>query len=100
MNRRERKSMEKKLGIDKYKKSMPRAQRFENIRQNILEGKKMQEKMKEVVRLQENQKKDEADSQKIASIATDLMFNKGMDYVSAQEEAKKIYQKELESTKG
>jgi len=97
MNRRERKAMEKRLGLDKYKRGLPRAQRFEMMSQNIIEGRKMEDQMREVRRLQENQKSDSVASSRIASIATDLIINKGMDWVKAQEEAVKIYKQEVES---
>jgi hypothetical protein len=97
MNRRERKIMEKRLGLHKYKKNLTREERFRQMAENIEEGKRTQERMKEVRRLQEQGKKDEVDSARISSIATDLIVNKGMDWVSAQEEAKEIYKREVES---
>ena len=97
MNRRERKHMEKQLGMNKLKKRMTNAQRFENMRQNIENGKKIQEEMKEVRRRQEQGNQDQEASQRIASIATDLMVNKDVPYVEAQEKAREIYQKEVES---
>lgn len=99
MNRRERKAMEKKMGLDDYKKSLPRAQRFEMMRQNIIQGKKIEEEMKDLRRRQDNEKSDNIAASRIASIATDLMINKGMDWVSAQEEAANIYKKEIELEK-
>jgi len=100
MNRRERKAMEKRLGLDKYKKGLPRAERFEMTRQNILEGKKLESQMKEVRRVQENQTNDNAASARIASIATDLIVNKGMSWVEAQDKAKEIYKQEVETAVG
>lgn len=97
MNRRERKHMEKQLGIANHKKSLTRAERFEMMRQNILHGKQMEEKMKENRRLQEQRKIDEGSAQRISSIATDLMVNKGVPYVEAVEKAKEIYKQEVES---
>lgn len=99
MNRRERKIMEKRLGLTKHKKNMTREERFRQMSENIEEGKRMQERMKEVRRLQEQGKKDEVDSARISSIATDLIVNEGMDWVSAQEEAKERYKREVESAK-
>lgn len=99
MNRRERKRMEKQFGISKYKKKMSRAQRFENMRENILHGKELEAKMQEVRRVQEQKKSDDNSANRIASIATDLIVNKEMDYVTAMEEAKKIYQAESENQK-
>jgi hypothetical protein len=98
MNRRERKKMEKEFGITKAKKNMTREQRFETMRDNILQGKKMQEDMKEVRRVQEQGKSDEVASQRISSIATDLMINHDVPYVEAMEQAKELYKQEVESS--
>ena len=97
MNRAERNKMEKQYGITKHKKSMTRAERFETMRQNIEQGKDIQEKMKETRRLQEQGKSDEIASARIASIATDLMINHDVPYVEAQEKAKELYKQEIES---
>lgn len=87
MNRRERKNMEKKLGIDKYKQSLTRAQRFELMAQNIAEGKRKQERLKEEMRVQSNAQKDAIINKKISDRALELMLE-GLDYYSAQEKAK------------
>jgi len=89
--------MEKQLGITKHKKNMTREQRFEAMRENIKHGKGLQENMKEVRRLQDQGKADENANNRISSIATDLMVNKGMGWVEAQEEAKEVYKREIES---
>lgn len=88
MNRKERKQMEKKLGIAKYKQSLTRAQRFELMAQNIAEGKKKQERLKEEMRIQSNAQKDAIVNKKISDRALELMLNDGLDYYSAQEKAK------------
>jgi len=93
MNRRDRKSLEKRLGISKHLKKLSRTEKFERMRNNILEGKKKEEEMKEVVRLQLAGKKDEVDNNKIASMATDLMIRDGLSYIDALEKAKESYQK-------
>lgn len=97
MNRRERKHMEKQLGMHKLKKNMTREQRFENMRRNIEAGNKMQDEMKNVRRLQEQGQQDQDAAARIASIATDLMVNKEVPYVEAQEQAKEIYKREIEA---
>ena len=97
MNRRERKNMEKQFGMDKLKKNMTREQRFENMRSNIQNGKKLQEEMKETRRVQEQGSADKEASSEIASIATDLMINKDVPYVEAQEQAKEIYKQRVEA---
>jgi hypothetical protein len=88
MTRKERKIWEKKLGLDKYKKSLPRAQRFEMMRNNIIEGNRKEAEMKEFVKLQNNKQEDEQIKNKISKRAIDLMLNEGMDYYSATERAK------------
>jgi predicted S18 family serine protease len=97
MNRSERKKMEKVLGISKHKKSLTRTEKFEMMRQNILHGKELQNKMKESRRVQDQKKIDESSAQHISSIATDLIINKGVPYVEAVEQAKEIYKQEVES---
>jgi hypothetical protein len=93
MNRRERRALEKKLGITKHRKSMTFDKRIESIRQNIIEGKKKQDGMKENQRVQENKDKDQAESNQIASLATELMIKNGISYIEALEEAKKSLEK-------
>jgi hypothetical protein len=97
MNRRERKAMEKKLGLDKYKKGLSRAARFDMMSQNIEEGRKRQSQMADARKVQDTKTADEASSARISSIATDLMINKGMDWVSAQDKAVELYKEEIES---
>ncbi len=91
MNRRERRAMEKRLGITKYKKSLPMNKRFEMIEQNIIEGKKMQAKLKEDIRVKENAKSDAEVNKKIADRALELMMKDSMDYYSATEKAKEEF---------
>ena len=98
MNRRQRKQMEKQLGITKLKQKMTNKERFEAIRENIIAGKQMEAEMRETRRRQEENQQDKNASSRISSIATDLMINKGMDYVAAQAEAKEQYKREVEST--
>jgi len=94
MNRKERKQLEKRLGLNKFKKTLTRQQRFDRMRENIIEGRKKEEEMKEVVRLQKEGKVNEVDNNQIASLATDIMINEGMSYIDALEKAKQTYQKE------
>jgi len=98
MNHREKRRMQKKLGILKHKNSLPRNERFARLRENILEGKKKEKEMKEVVRLQKEGKKDEVNNNRIASITTELMIKKKISYIDALEEAKEIYKREVEAT--
>jgi hypothetical protein len=93
MNRRERRAMEKRLGITKYRKSLPLSKRFEMIDQNIIEGKKMQNKLKEDNRVKDNAKADAEINKKIADRALELMMKEDMDYYSATEKAKEEFGK-------
>lgn len=93
MNRRERRAMEKKLGITKYRQSLPLGKRFEIIEQNIIEGKKMQNKVKEDIRVKDNAKADAEINKKIADRALELMMKESMDYYSATEQAKEEFGK-------
>jgi hypothetical protein len=88
MNRKEKKIWEKKLGLDKYKKSLTRAQRFEMMRNNIIEGNRKEAEMKEFLKIQNNKQEDDQIKNKISSRAVDLMLNEGLDYYSATEKAK------------
>lgn len=99
MNRRERRNLEKRLGLQKHVKTLTREEKFERMRQNIIEGKKKEEEMREHVRVMQGGDKDKVDNNKIASMATDLMIKDGMSYIDALEKAKEIYQKELEAAK-
>jgi len=94
MVRRERRSLEKKLGISKHTKTLSRKEKFERIRQNIIEGNNKQKEMKEVVRLQYQGNQDQIDNSKIASLTTELMIKENLDYIDALEKAKEQYMKE------
>jgi hypothetical protein len=92
MNKKEIKQLEKRLGLNKFKKTLTRQQRFDRMRENIIAGRKKEEAMKEVVRLQKEGKVEEVDNNQIASIATDLMISEGLSYIDALEKAKETYQ--------
>ena len=97
MNRKERRHMEKQLGITKMKKNMTNKERFEQMSQNIEHGRELEAKMKETVRVQGNKKIDEDSAARISSITTDLMINQGVAYVDAVEQAKELYKQEVEA---
>lgn len=91
MNRRERKQLEKRLGLNKFKKTLTRQQRFDRMRENILEGSKKEAEMKEVRRLQEEGAQIQIDNNQIASLATELMLSENLSYIDALEKAKEVY---------
>jgi ATP-dependent Lon protease len=91
MNRREKRAMEKKLGITKYKKTLSMSKRFEMIEQNIIEGNNKQQRLKEEMRIRENSQADSQINKKIADRALDLMMKEDMDYYSATQKAKEEF---------
>jgi len=95
MIRKERRKMEQNLGIRKHVKTLPRNERFERIRQNIIEGHNKEKEFKEVVRLQNQGSQDQIDNNKIASLATELMINENMDYADALKRAKESIKSEV-----
>ena len=95
MNHREKRKMEKDLGILKVKRKLNFNDWSEEVRKNIIAGKEKQEMMKDNVRRQNNVVADTQATNRIASIATDLMFNKKMSYADAQTKAKELYEEEL-----
>ena len=97
MNRRDRRKMEKQLGITAYRKKMTQAERFEIMSQNIEQGKKIQEEMKNTRRVQSQGKADEEAANRISYIATYLMINKEVPYVEAYAQAKELYKQEVEA---
>ena len=90
MNRGERKNMEKQLSIRKKKET--RKEWMTRVSNNIEYGKTLEANMREIRKRQENERADQEANKAIAYIATDLMVNKGMDYVAAAEEAKRQYE--------
>jgi len=99
MNRRDKRRMEKKLGITKHRNSLPLNRRMEMVRENIIAGKEKQLEMQEVRRLQEEGVKEEVNNSRLASIATELMISKDLSYIDALEEAKEVYKREVEAAK-
>jgi len=93
MNRKERKSIEQKIGLKKHLRSLSRKEKFKRISQNISEGFKKQEEMKEVVRLQTQSNQDQIDNNRISSLATELMINENLDYIDALERTKETFTK-------
>ena len=94
MNHKQKREMEKKLGLLAYRKKLPRAERFELIRQNIIAGKRKEAELKGEVVRQENKADDDAKSNQIASLATTLMITEGLSYIDALEKAKIQLEKE------
>lgn len=102
MNRREKRLMEKKFGLLKAKRDLANYSIYawsEEVAKNIEAGNRKQDEMRELRRLQESQFKDKIDSQKISSMTTTLMIEEKLDYTSAYQKAKEIYEREIAEEK-
>jgi len=91
MNRRERKTMEKQLGLQKFYKSMNRQAKFEKLRSNQENGKKMEEEFKQKIQLSIQQQDEDKESDVIASLANSIIKYKKIAFIDAIEEAKQEY---------
>jgi len=98
MNRRERRSLERKFGITEAKKKMPLQERLKMLRENIERGKMIHQENEEASKRRSSEKSDKQAAQRISYIATDLMINHGMSFVDAQEKAKELYAEELQKS--
>jgi hypothetical protein len=94
MNRSERRKVAKKYGINNSFTKLFKQKKYDEIRQITIDNHKKHEEFKENVRIEANRKQDEIDNGKIASLATSLMVNDGLDYIDALEKAKEIYKEE------
>lgn len=93
MNRRQRRQMEKKMGITKYKQSMTSKEKINRITKSSKEGKEKEKKMKETLRIQNQKDEDQKFSNEIASLATTLTISENLSYIEALEKAKKSINK-------
>jgi len=95
MNNREKRKMEKELGLLKVKKSMSLKEWSDEVGRNIEYGKSKHESMVELRRLQEQEFQDKMSALQISYIVEDLT-SKGMNLIEAQEKAKELYRKQLQ----
>lgn len=93
MNRRERKHVEKSLGLLKYRKKETRQQKWERWRDNQENGKRMmQDRTNEItasIKAQEDQKMSDV----IQSLAEHIAKRKQIPVMDAMIEAQKEYEK-------
>jgi len=88
MNRRDRRSMSKRLGIAEYQRQLPRNKKFELMRENIISGKKLHNEFVEKSRVMQEQYSDEADSVKLYNTASDIAAREGVPIIDAFQKAK------------
>ena len=98
MDRKQRRDMEKKLGVSKFKKTLTRSQKWDLIRENQIQGKLKMNEMKETIRRQLSHDQDQIDSNRIASLTTELIVKEQLSYSDANTKAKELYKQELEKT--
>ena len=93
MNRRERRHMQKELGLNKFYKKQNNVQWAERIRENIENGRRMHEENTEKVRVMQNMTKEEKESAEIAVLAQQIAMKKGTSLLDAMDEAQTQYKK-------
>jgi hypothetical protein len=97
MNRRERRRMEKQLGLTKHHQKKTIKQKLSTLQDNIASGKQKSEKTQYARAKQEQNISEEEANQRISSIATTLTISEGLSWYDAMEKAKKEYEKETGS---
>lgn len=95
MNRRERKHVEKQLGLQKHYKTLSRTQRWEKMRDNQQNGKRMMEELKNKNNVDVQDQEDTAVNDKISKRAKAIAKSKKIPLIDALVEA----QEEFESKK-
>jgi len=93
MNRKEKRSTSKRLGIMQFQQKLSRKQKFDLMHENIITGKKTQEEFKENIRQQINSQIEEKESQIILHLAEDIAKRKNIPVIDAMKEAQTEYYK-------
>jgi hypothetical protein len=83
MNRRERRSVEKKIGLTKFYSSMSREKKFSRMAENIISGNKKHNEFVESVRVNLDNKRDERNTNIRAEQAKELAIREKMPYIDA-----------------
>lgn len=92
MNRRERRHMQKQLDLHKFYKTQTREQRWDRIRENQENGKRMMEENTENVRIAQQEAAQQKESDIISRIAEEIAENKKIPLIDAMVEAQEEYQ--------
>ena len=92
MNRRERKHMEKELGLNKFYKKMTNKQRFQKMSENIENGKRMEADMKQKREVSIQEQMDQKKSDVVASRAEAIAERKKIPLIDAMLEAQEEYE--------
>jgi hypothetical protein len=88
MNRTERRSVEKKLGLTKHYKTLSRSAKWDLQAERIILGKQRQEETKEKIKQSLTEQNDAIESKRIFTIAESIAKTKNISISDATEEAK------------
>ena len=88
MNRRERRSVENKLGLTKHYRTLSRSAKWDLQAERITLGKQRQEEMKERVRQSITEQNDAMESNKIYDIADNIAKTENIPITEALEKVK------------
>ena len=92
MNRRERRAMQRDLGLNKHYKRETREAKWERWRDNMENGKFLMEEAKERNRVLQNMSREDKESQEIALLAQKIAAKKEIPFVDAMTEAREKYE--------
>jgi hypothetical protein len=95
MNRRERRGMEKKLGLRKHYKKQTRDEKFQRWRENLENGRRMEGDMKTLVEEQKHMSYEDRLNQSIEREAMRIAEEKKIPVIDAMIEAQEIVEKKL-----
>ena len=87
MNRREKRSIEKKLNLTKFYSKQPLNKRLERISQNIESGKKRHEEFSTKIEVKLQEQRDAKHSSVVENNAEHIAISKGIPYIDALKEA-------------
>jgi hypothetical protein len=93
MNRRERKHVEKQLGLQKTRKNETRAQKWARWRDNQENGKRMMEEKANDVATSVHEQEDQKLSVQIQSLSEHIAKTKKIPVIDAMVEAREYYEK-------
>lgn len=88
MNRRERRNLEKQLGITKQKQSMSVKEKFNRIKENQDHGRSLHAEFLKNSEVEQQKSIDEKQSNSIESLATTIVTRDKIPYIDALAQAK------------
>jgi len=91
MNRRERKHMEKELGLQKHYKTLSREKKWEKMRNNQENGRRMMMERKQDIKIAQQKVTDQKESNIIEDVAEEIVQKKNIPMIDAMVEAQLKY---------